>query len=248
MNKTRQWAMLTAVACLAILAIGFFVVVKPQRSHASSLRTQAQTVRAQSAELQSQVDQLRQQQKDLPAQQKLLSQIATKVPDNPALPSLIRQLSAAADGAGVDLVSLAPSVPTMAQTQAPGSAAAKTAATSATTTKPSSAGTAAHRAGAAAPLAIIPLTLQVKGSYFNVEQFFSAVENLSRALRVTGFTLAGKNNAGTTAAPSTGAGAAGAAADPPGTLIAQITAQVYESPQLAAVSPVTSASTTTTGK
>src|SRR3954463_4776948 len=155
MNKTRQWSMLTAVACLAILAAGWFLVVKPQRSHAASLRTQTASVQTSNGQLQSQVNQLKQQQKDLPAQQKLLSQIATKIPDNPALPALIRQLSAAADGAGVNLVSLAPGAPTLA--------VASAAAPAAVTTKSPS-------APVASPLAVIPLTVQVQGTYFNVEQ------------------------------------------------------------------------------
>src|SRR5690348_5466549 len=168
MSKTRQWAMLTAVVCLAVLAAGWFLVIKPQRTKAADLRTQTQGVEDHNATLRSQVGQLKQQQKDLPAQQKLLSQIATKVPDNPALPALIRQLSAAADGAGVNLVSLAPSAPTLA-----------TAATAPVTARATgtAAGTATGRAVASgSPLASIPLTLQVQGGYFNVVQFFSAVE------------------------------------------------------------------------
>jgi type IV pilus assembly protein PilO len=231
MNKTRQWATLTAVGCLAILAIGFFLVVKPQRSHAAALRTQTQSVQQSNSTLLTQVSQLKQQQKDLPAQQKLLSQIATKIPDNPALPALIRQLSAAADGAGVSLVSLAPSAPTIV---------AGKAATASTGTATTASGSAA--AAPVAPLASIPLTLQVQGGYFNVVQFFSAVESLSRAMLVTGFQLT-PNKGGAAAA----GGAASGPATAPGTLQAQITAQVFESPQLAAVAPpATSTSPTTT--
>ena len=220
MSKTRQWAMLTAVVCLAVLAAGWFLVIKPQRTKAADLRTQTQGVEAHNDTLRSQVGQLRQQQKDLPAQQKLLSQIATKVPDNPALPALIRQLSAAADGAGVNLVSLAPGQPAVAS--APVGA---TTATSTTTTSASGSTSPA----AAAPLATIPLTVQVQGTYFNVEQFFSAVEGLSRAMLVTGFNLTpadGGSNGGAASSAST----TGGKALPPGTLTAQITAQVFESP------------------
>lgn len=231
MSKTRQWAMLTAVVCLAVLAAGWFLVVKPQRAHASDLRAQKSQVDAQSSQLRSQVAQLRQQQKDLPAQQKLLSQIATKIPDNPALPALIRQLSAAADGAGVTLVSLAPSQPTLAQ--APVGAT--------TTTSTSSGSGAGSSAAAAAPLANIPLAIQVQGTYFNVEQFFAAVESLSRAMLVSGFTLSPADlgsGSGTSSSSTTGGNTL-----PPGTLTAQITASVFESPQVA---PAASAGTTTT--
>src|SRR3954451_17380443 len=137
MSKSRQWATLTAVVCLAVLAAGWFLVIKPQRAHAADLRTQRQGVESHNAQLRSQVAQLQQQQKGLPSQQKLLSQIATKIPDNPALPALIRQLSVAADGAGANLVSIAPGAPAVATARAG----------AATTT-----GTAA-----AAPLAAIPL-------------------------------------------------------------------------------------------
>lgn len=236
MSKSRQWATLTAVACLAVLAAGWFLVIKPQRAHAASLRTQAQAVQAASAGLRSQVDQLRQQQKDLPAQQKLLSQIATKVPDNPALPALIRQLSAAADGAGVSLMSLAPSAPALVDATRSTSASTS----SATATRP------VVHAGAA-PLAGIPLAIQVQGSYFNVVQFFSAVESLNRAMLVTGFSLTPATG-GSTTPVATGAPAT-AATDtlPPGTLTAAITAQVFESPQIApAATTATSTSTTST--
>jgi Tfp pilus assembly protein PilO len=221
MNKTRQWALLTAVACLAIIAAGWFIVVKPQRAHAAQLRTQAKSMQSSNGELQSQVNQLKQQQKDLPAQQKQLSQIATQIPDNPALPSLIRQLSAAADGAGVNLVSLAPSTPTVA-------AATPAAPATTTTTKTATA--------PAAPLATIPISVQVQGTYFNVVQFFAAVENLSRAMIVTGFTLSPQ----ATGAASTGSGAS----TTPDGMNAQITASVFESPQVASA-PAQPSTTTT---
>ena len=223
MSKSRQWATLTAVVCLAVLAAGWFLVIKPQRAHASSLRTQAHAVDAQSEQLRSQVAQLKEQQKGLPAQQKLLSQIATKIPDNPALPALIRQLSAAADGAGVNLLSMAPGQPVLAQAGVATSSAAT---------------------AGGSPLASIPLALNVQGSYFNIEQFFSAVESLSRAMLVTGFTVSPVDGSasGSSAAATNGPTVA------PGTLAASITGEVFESPVVAPVAATatsTSASTTT---
>ena len=212
MNKTRQWAMLTAVACLAVLVAGWFVVVKPQRSHASQLRTQAAGLQTTNDQIRAKVAQLRAEQKDLPAEQKTLAQIATKIPDNPALPTLIRQLSSAADGAGVSLVSLAPGQPTLA--------AAPTGAATTTAT------------AAASPLATISVAINAQGSYFNLEQFFSALESLNRAMLVGSFTMA----PGTSSTSST-------SATPPDTLNAQITATVFMSPQTA---PAAAAPATTT--
>ena len=45
-------------------------------------------------------------------------------------------------------------------------------------------------AGAAGSLASIPLAINVVGGYFEVQQFMSGLEGLSRALRVTNLTLA----------------------------------------------------------
>lgn len=225
MTRARQWSVLTAVACLAVMAAGWFVLVKPQRGHAANLRTQAAQVDQTNQTLQAQIAHLRAQAKDLPAQQRKLAEIATKVPDSPALPTLIRQLSAAADSAGVNLVSLAPGQPALVQAAAvvrPGAPAAPAA-------------PAASAATASAPgalLAAIPLQIQVQGSYFNLEQFFSAVEGLPRAMLVSQFN----------AAPlAEGSGAPGTTAAAPGTLNVTLTASVFMSPNGVAAS-------TTTGK
>src|SRR4051794_31600468 len=175
MDKMRQWTMLTVVGVVAVLGAGWFLAVSPQRHHAAQLRSQAASQQSANSQLQSRVSQLQQQQKGLPAQQRRLNQIATKIPDNPALPALIRQLSAAADGAGVDLVSLSPATPTAFT---PYGSTAPATATSAVAT-PST-------AGAPAP---IPLPPTVQGSYYNVESFFDAIEKLPRAVLVPGWSM-----------------------------------------------------------
>lgn len=225
MNKTRQWAMLTAVACLAVLAAGWFLVVKPERSHAASLRTDTQGVLAKNNELRTQVDQWRQQQRDLPAQQKKLAAYARQIPDNPALPALIRQLSSAADGAGVTLVSLAPAQPAAPLNTNPAAAITKAAAPGSTYLQ-------------------IPITVEVTGTYFNVEQFFAAVEQLNRAVLVSGFNIGPLNGTGGGATTPAAASTGGAPQAAPGTLKATLNAVVFESPSVAAATfPQSSTST-----
>lgn len=236
MTRTRQWAVFTALGCAAVLVVGWMLVVRPQHSHASSLRAQAASAQQTNQQVQTQIAQLRQQEKGLPAQQAKLAKAAQLIPDNPALPALIRQLSAAADGAGVTLVSLAPSTPTMVQSSAAGAAPAAGAAAPAS-------GAAAPAAGGS-PLAAIPVTIQVQGSYYNLIQFFSAVENLSRAVLVNGFSesLASGGSGGSSGSAPPAAGSApsagGAGALPPGTLSAQLNATVFMSPQVAMATTV----------
>ncbi len=219
MNKMRQWSMLTAVAVLVVLAAGWFLAVSPQRHHASDLRAQTASQQAANSTLSSEVARLQQQKKGLPAQQRLLARIGTQIPDNPALPTLIRQLTTAATAAGVDLVSMSPSAPTPVSTTA--------AAAPATTA-----------AAGASPLNQISLNLNVKGSYFNLESWFSAVEKLSRAMMVTQWSIAPATGSGTAAATTgtTSGSTATTAQDPPGTMTATLTALVFDSPR---VSPTT---------
>jgi type IV pilus assembly protein PilO len=206
MDKMRQWTLLTVVGIVAVLGAGWFLAVSPQRHHAADLRGQAATQLSANGQLQQQVAQLEQQKKGLPAQQRRLNQIAAKIPDNPALPALIRQLSTAANGAGVDLVSLSPAQPV--------------------SPTPTTTGTAA-----ATSLLQIPVTIVVQGSYYNIENFFDAVEKLPRAVLVPGWQMSVMQGTGAVSGASGGANAAPAL--PAGTLKGQINAVVFESPQVA---------------
>ena len=211
MDKMRQWSILTAVGVLAIFAAGWMLLVSPQRSSAADLRSRAATQQQANSTLQASVNQLEQQKRGLPEQQRLLEQIATKVPNSPALPVLIRQLTAAAKGAGVDLISLAPSAPS------PVTATAPVATTPTTTGAPAT----------ASALSQIPLAIEVSGSYFNVESFFREVEHLSRAMLVTDFTLTPDGAADDTKAN-------GGSTSAPASLHGAIKAIVFESPTVTA--------------
>ena len=240
MEKMRQWSMLTGLAVVVVLAAGWFLAVSPQRHQAASLRTQVVSQQSSNAQLLSQIDQLKQQKQGLPAQQRLLDQIAAKVPDNPALPALIRELSTAANVAGVDLESLAPAAPAPVAATASGS--------SVTPVAPAGASSVASAAGAAQPLEQISLVIKVNGSYYNVESFFAAIEKMKRAMRITQWTA----TPGTpSAAPASGTSSStGTVAKqlPPDTLEASLTAFVYESPALASPTHVTPLAPVATSK
>lgn len=183
MDKLKQWVALTVVGVLAVAATGWFLLISPKRSEAADVRSQAaQQVSANSA-LQTQIAMLKAQAKDLPKQQAKLAAVAAKIPDNPALPTLIRALTDAAERAGVELVSLSPTPPTAVAAPA-ATAAAAPAATGA------AAATAAKPTGAVGSLQSIGITLNVVGGYFQVEQFLDGVENLTRAMKVSGVSLA----------------------------------------------------------
>jgi Tfp pilus assembly protein PilO len=185
-DKMKQWVALAAVAALVILAGGWFLLVSPKRSSAADLRAQADGKLRANQALQTTLADLRAKAKDLPAQQAKLAAVAAKIPDNSAMPNLIRALNAAADSTGVELVSMAPGQPTAV---APAVAAAKV---TTPTTVSGTATTPNAAAGSAAVGALqsIPVNLSVVGSYFQVAEYLDRLENLTRAFRVTSFSLA----------------------------------------------------------
>lgn len=173
MDKLKQYVVLAVMACLVVLAAGWFLLVSPKQSDASALRDQTTTQVAANTQLQTQLQILKAQAKDLPKQQAKLAAVAARIPDNPALPAMIRALTAAATSAGVELVTVTPGPPAGATATPAGAPVAPG--------KPTA---------AASGLLQIPLTLNVAGGYFQVEQFVSNLENLPRALRVSNLTLA----------------------------------------------------------
>jgi Tfp pilus assembly protein PilO len=220
MEKMRQWSILTAVGVIAVLAAGWFLLVSPQRSHATELQSQAASQQSANDGLRAQVAQLEAQKKGLPAQQKLLDEIAAKIPASPELPALIRQLSTAAESAGVDLVTLAPTEP----------AAIGPATPVTTTTTTSSTGTSTPAAAPASSLMQIPVSVTVRGTYFNLTRFFANVEKLERAMLVPQFKV--------TPAEASATSADGAANGPSDQLTATLSTIVFESPvAIAPVSP-----------
>ncbi len=216
MDKLKQWVAFTALGMILVIVAGWFLLISPKRSEASDVRRQAQSKLAANQVLQSQLAMLKAQSKQLPEKAAALAVVAAKIPDNPALPALIRALDKAAAKTGVELVSMAPAAPTAVAAAAAGQAVT-----------PSAAGTGAvQRAGtavssaAAGSLQSIGLSLNVVGGYFQVEQFLDSIESLERALKVTGLTLAPGANpvkvVGSSAALDTGK-----------SLSATITSQVY---------------------
>jgi Tfp pilus assembly protein PilO len=220
-DKLKQWVALTLLGVFAVVAGGWFLLVSPKRGEASDLRAKVTSQNDANSQLQLKLAQLKALRKDLPAQQATLAAVSAKIPDNPALPALIRALDSAASTAGVELVSIAPAkpVPFVGGT---GSQAAATSGLPNSTTAPAGTSTGlTTRAPVAIPLQQIGLIINVVGGYFQVEQFLDGLESLTRALKVTGFTLAPGENPVKPAAAFSGSVNAGKS------LTAAITGQVY---------------------
>jgi type IV pilus assembly protein PilO len=243
MDKMKQWALLTVVAILAVAVGGWFVLISPQRSHASEFKTQTASQESTNTELRNTIAGLQSQHKGLPQVQAQLAKLGVQLPSNPALPALIRALSSAAESAGVDLVSLAPQPPTAVQATTPAptkpsssQAAAVASATSSAPAASSSTSTTTAAAGAeqGASLESVGISVVVNGGYFQVEQFVSNLEAMTRPFLTTSIMMAPQ--APQAAAATSTAGAAtttaststtGASAGYDGHVQATISGQVF---------------------
>ncbi|MBK5307253.1 MAG: type 4a pilus biogenesis protein PilO [Frankiaceae bacterium] len=234
MDKLKQYVVFTVLGCLLVLAAGWFLLISPKRTEAADLRAVAATQVTANAQLETQLQLLKAQAKDLPKQQAKLAAVAARIPDNPALPAMVRALTTAATSAGVELVSMTPGTPAViaaAPVAAPVAPAA-----AAPAAAPPARTVAAASTATAGQLAQIPVTLNVVGGYFQIQQFVASLENLSRSMRLTALTVApGTNPLKVTPVNGTG----GAPVADGRTLTSTITAQVYMAANRPALTPVT---------
>ena len=94
---------LTGVVVLAVLAAGWLLLVSPQRAEAAdAARADRGPAATANATLRDQAA-LAPQAEDLPAQRAQLAAVPRKIPDNPALPALLRALTGQRRDAGVEL-------------------------------------------------------------------------------------------------------------------------------------------------
>jgi Tfp pilus assembly protein PilO len=184
----RQWTLVTALACLAVLVVGYMLTVRPQNSKASSLRSQAATTQSEVQSLRTQLSMLQAESRNEASEQAKLDKIVRQLPPGPQLPTLTRDLDKAARQTNIDLVNLAPGAVAPFQV-----AVARSTATTAKSTTTGSAAPGVTTGAVTTPsatLETLPLTLTVSGQFFDLERFLDKLEGLQRALLVNGFTVA----------------------------------------------------------
>lgn len=247
MSLTRKWSLMAAVLSVAILVAGWFLLVSPRHGEAASLREQAVAQDDANARLLQQLEVLKAQQAELPQQRAKLAVMQTQIPDNPALPTLVRDLTAAGRRVGVSIDAMTPATPVALVTAQP---VAPAPATTETTGTEGGEAAATPPAPVAAPPSLyqVPLTLEVSGSYFELEQFVNKLEGLKRSFLVTGFTLS--ENKAAEAASTTSSSGAAAPGPAPGDLLLSLQGRVFLSPAAAAPTTVqpTPAATAATGQ
>ena len=114
MDKVKRWVALAAVVSVGVLAAGWFLLVQPKHAEAAELRAQAEQEATANDAMRTHLAVLKAQARNLPKQQAKLAEVSEEIPDDPALPSLIRALMSASEASGVEFLSLTPGTPTAA--------------------------------------------------------------------------------------------------------------------------------------
>jgi Tfp pilus assembly protein PilO len=246
MTDMRKWSVGAAVLVLAILAAGWFLLVAPKHHATADLKTKSTSQVQANAQLQQQIQVLQAQQQDLPQQQAKLASLSTQIPGNPALPTLIRDLTAAANKVGLSIDSMAPAPPVALV--APLAAVAPVPPASTTDTSGGTDSTDSTATTTTTPVAPpvatstlfqVPLTLSVTGSYFEVEQFLNKLEGMKRSILISGLTMTPGSGVSTT---TTSGGSDASASD----LKVVLTGRVFLTQNSAPTTTTPVASTATT--
>ncbi|MBA3619950.1 MAG: type 4a pilus biogenesis protein PilO, partial [Acidothermales bacterium] len=111
MSNTRRWVLLSALAVVAVLAIGWIFVVSPVRGEAAELRAQTDGQRQTNSDLEARIAMLAEQAEQLPEQEERLREISRRLPPDPDLATLIRRVQNVARRAGVEFVAVEPTTP-----------------------------------------------------------------------------------------------------------------------------------------
>ncbi|MCW2620790.1 MAG: hypothetical protein JWL64_392 [Frankiales bacterium] len=225
MDKLKQWVAIAVVAVLAVVAGGWFLLIAPKRSEAADLGNQAAQTEAKNATLAVSLAELKARDKELPKKRAELAAFDRQIPGTVGMPTLIRSFTTMADTSGVELLGITPSP---------------------------AAPSADKATGTAGTLLDVSVSLQVVGSFAQIQQFEVLIETLPRVLRTTNTVLApGKNPLTATSDTNPNAAVDGK------TIIGTITAHVYVAappgsvpavPGAAAPATPAAASTTTSTK
>jgi hypothetical protein len=185
MKGDRVWLVGGAAAGVVIAALGWFMVISPELSNASSLDEQTVASQTQNMSLQSKIHRLQADNSNMDALLASLRQARAELPPDTGLADFTRQLSGYASQYGVVLSGITAADPTPL-TPTVASAAGST--TPAPAARPA-AGSTASQVGQTYTL---PLTVIVKGAAANDLRFLAAMQGPGkRAALVTGTQLTG---------------------------------------------------------
>jgi hypothetical protein len=171
---TRDRTVILVVLAIAAIVAGWFFMVSPKRTQASSLSSQISSEQSQLDTVSSQVAAGRAAQTAFAGQYAQLARLGEAVPPDDDVASLIYQVQSAAQSAGVSFTGLQLNS-TSSSTSSPSSSSSSSSGSSANS---ASAATLPPGAGVgAAGLPTENFTFTLDGNFFHLANFFNRLEN-----------------------------------------------------------------------
>lgn len=210
-SKSAPWIVAAALASVVILMLSWMFAISPTMTAAADARSQAAQERTSNDELNRQIATLAEQFEHLDTYKADLAALRLQIPEDSDLIGLNRELQTLATSTGVTLFGVVPGVPQAFVPVVPEPAAAPTTDAAAETGAAAGTSAATPPATPSAPaggIYVVPVSVDVTGTYDQVTAFLSSFQTGSQRLFLaTGITAAGTEASGATdGGPPTAAG------------------------------------------
>lgn len=186
--KTRIWALLTALVCIVILALGIVGGLLPQLAAASGTFGLVGETQQRNGALRAQIDALKQQQDRLDEISQEVEELRSAIPDTAASSEWVRELAAIEQQSGATLTAFGVSTP--AEPAAAPAEADSESADAAAEEDGAAAEDATGADAATTPVTVssgvltVPIQLTVKGSEEQITEFVRLLQTSKRLVTV----------------------------------------------------------------
>jgi Tfp pilus assembly protein PilO len=182
------------LACVVVAAGWFMFVFRPAQADLGEVNDQVSQTVDQVAALQKKLAELQALKANEAEVRAEGQKMQAALPTDPKLADFIRLVQNAANEAGIDFVTVTPSLPA-----APTSGSAPSSASTSATPPPAASSGDESQAVAPAPVSpvqAISVQVNAKGRFFEMENFILKMEHLARAMRIDDFSVTSEDSSG----------------------------------------------------
>lgn len=197
-SNPRFWLVGGILAGLALLALGWSLLISPRMQAVAQTREEAVELQDQAVIIQAQAQQLQRQAEDLPEQIRALRRIQSKIPAAVDVPALLRDIQRLGKASGIKIDSLTPGQITVFSAQEEPAAPTTTSSDAEAQPTPDATQPAPQptptdlgqdRLPKGVGLSYVPVTITATGEFSDLVRFTNEVETLQRAYLITGVQL-----------------------------------------------------------
>ncbi len=182
-----------------VVTVGWFAMVfRPAQARLGEVREEVQQTVDQVAALQTKLTELQALKANEDEVRAEGAKMQAALPTDPKLADFIRLVQNASQEAGIDFLTVTPSLPAAPTVQAAPATSAGSAAASPSPSASSSddSASAAQAAPPVSPVQAISVQVNAKGRFFEMENFILKMEHLARAMRIDDFSVTSEDASG----------------------------------------------------